>query len=150
MADGAVDKSVGLSVDRQRAAARGRLFHGSARGDARPDPHSCSHGTQARHRSSAVRSDIRVESDDRHDHAAGGGRAVRHRENRRRAVRSTGARDAALSMGTDRGARIDHGVAGGHDVSAASAARQIDANGGCHRFGLTTRERWCTLRFRYP
>ena len=88
-----------------------------------PDPGA--DGACARHRSGAVRPDLRAEPDDRHDHAAGGRGALRHRQGRRRAVRKHGACGAALPGAAVRRAGADHAVAGGDDLVAGTAAGEV-------------------------
>ena len=117
-ADRAHDQSARLPADRQRPAAGRRLLHGGAGGDAGADPDPRAARAGARHRPGAVRPRVRAEPDDRHDHAAGGRRALRDRQGRRRAVRGDRPRDHAVSDPAVRGAGDDHAVAAAHHVAA--------------------------------
>ena len=118
-ADGADDESARLPADRQRAAARRRLLHGGAGGDAGADSDPRAAGAGARHRPGAVRPRVRAQPDDRHDHAAGGRRALRDRQGRGRAVRAHRRAPSLPYPGAAaRGARADHAVAAADDVAA--------------------------------
>ena len=96
-ADGADDESARLPADRQPAAAGRRLLHGGAGGDAGADSDPRAAGAGAGDRPGAVRSGVRAQPDDRHDHAAGGRRPLRDRQGRGRAVRGHRQSDAAVS-----------------------------------------------------
>ena len=118
-ADRADDESARLPADRQRAAAGRRLLHGGAGGDAGADPDPRAAGAGAGHRPGAVRPRLRAEPDDRHDHAAGGRRALRHRQGRGRAVRARSSRATLPYPGAAvRGAGDDHALAAADDLAA--------------------------------